>query len=163
MPLRFYRLAMTMNATDRGRRSDALYYDNISRRELCDRIANLESDMDSHRARAQHWRKLAQEMASREIERLEAAKKVRDMLASKRRQEFVGHSVIDHVTSEGPAFCQWLDTDEPIVRCRDCKSFTEGKLPDECPHFCTLHGSDYVAPNGFCAWGEVEENEVHRV
>ena len=35
-----------MTATDRGRRSDALYYDNVGmqRRRLCDMIANLESD-----------------------------------------------------------------------------------------------------------------------
>lgn len=154
-----------MNATERGRRSDALYYDNISRRELCDRIASLESEMDSHRARAQYWHKLAQDMASHEIERLEAAKKVRDMLASKRRQEFVGHSVIDHVTSDGPTFCQWLDTDEPIIRCVNCKAFLQNETPNdyEHPHFCTLHGSDLAEPDGFCAWGEVEEDEVHRV
>ena len=35
-----------MTATDRGRRSDALYYDNVGmqRRRLCDMVANLESD-----------------------------------------------------------------------------------------------------------------------
>ena len=35
-----------MTATDRGRRSDALYYDNVGmqRRRLCDMIANLESN-----------------------------------------------------------------------------------------------------------------------
>lgn len=36
-----------MNATEMGRRSDSLYYDNVSRRELCDRIAHLESDLDA--------------------------------------------------------------------------------------------------------------------
>lgn len=40
-----------MNATERARRSDALYYDNISRRELCDRIANLESDLEDSKAK----------------------------------------------------------------------------------------------------------------
>ena len=35
-----------MNATEMGRRSDSLYYDNVSRRELCDRIAHLESDLE---------------------------------------------------------------------------------------------------------------------
>ena len=39
-----------MNATERGRRSDALYYDNISRRDLCDMIANLESDLAESKA-----------------------------------------------------------------------------------------------------------------
>lgn len=33
-----------MTPTEKARRSDALYHDNVSRRELCDRIANLESD-----------------------------------------------------------------------------------------------------------------------
>lgn len=32
-----------MSATSRARRSDSLYYDNVSRRELCDMIASLES------------------------------------------------------------------------------------------------------------------------
>lgn len=37
-----------MNATEKGRRSDALYYDNgnITRRNLCDRIANMESERE---------------------------------------------------------------------------------------------------------------------
>ena len=34
-----------MSATERGRRSDSLYYDNISRRELCDKVAFLEADL----------------------------------------------------------------------------------------------------------------------
>ena len=35
-----------MTPTERGRRSDALYYDNVGmqRRRLCDMVANLESD-----------------------------------------------------------------------------------------------------------------------
>jgi DNA-binding XRE family transcriptional regulator len=33
-----------MNATTQGRRSDALYYDNVTRRALCDMVANLEAD-----------------------------------------------------------------------------------------------------------------------
>lgn len=33
-----------MTATDRGRRSDSLYYDRVSRRELCNTVANLETD-----------------------------------------------------------------------------------------------------------------------
>ena len=39
-----------MNATEKGRRSDALYYDNVTRRNLCDRIANLESDLTESKA-----------------------------------------------------------------------------------------------------------------
>lgn len=33
-----------MNTTKKARRSDALYFDNISRRELCNLIANLEDE-----------------------------------------------------------------------------------------------------------------------
>lgn len=36
-----------MTPTDVGRRSDALYNGNIVRRELCDRIAYLESDLQA--------------------------------------------------------------------------------------------------------------------
>lgn len=40
---------------------------------------------------------------------------------------------------------------EEIVRCRDCKHYTDDEL--EYYHFC---GSwcEQVEPNGFCAWGE---------
>ena len=34
-----------MDVTDIMRRSDALYHDNIRRRDLCDRIAYLEADL----------------------------------------------------------------------------------------------------------------------
>ena len=37
---------MTMNATEKSRRSDALYYDNVTRRNLCDRIANMEAERE---------------------------------------------------------------------------------------------------------------------
>ena len=51
-----------MNATERGRRSDALYYDNISRRELCDMIAHLESDLAESKAENAKLRELAADM-----------------------------------------------------------------------------------------------------
>lgn len=35
-----------MTATERGRRSDALYYGSVSRRELCDKITFLESRIE---------------------------------------------------------------------------------------------------------------------
>ena len=34
-----------MNATEKARRSDSLYFGEISRRELCNMVSNLESDM----------------------------------------------------------------------------------------------------------------------
>lgn len=51
-----------MNATERARRSDALYYDNISRRELCDRIANIESDLEDSKAKNAKLRELVDYM-----------------------------------------------------------------------------------------------------
>lgn len=51
-----------MNATERARRSDALYYDNISRREPCDRIANLESDLTESKAENAKLRELVADM-----------------------------------------------------------------------------------------------------
>lgn len=36
-----------MNSTDMGKRSDALFYDHINRRELCDMIANRERDLEA--------------------------------------------------------------------------------------------------------------------
>ena len=51
-----------MNATERARRSDALYYDNISRRELCDMIAHLESDLAESKAENAKLRELVEYM-----------------------------------------------------------------------------------------------------
>ena len=77
-----------------------------------------------------------------------------------RREEFVGVRVIDHVTSEGPCYDQWL-TDEPIVRCQDCENYSEHEwvmvtdVSDVC-HF--WHGEPTkVEPDGFCAWGKLRE------
>lgn len=51
-----------MNATEKGRRSDALYYDNVTRRNLCDRIANLESDLTESKAKNAKLRELVDYM-----------------------------------------------------------------------------------------------------
>jgi hypothetical protein len=50
-----------MNATEMGRRSDSLYYDNVSRRELCDRIAHLESDLEDAKGKDAKLREFAAE------------------------------------------------------------------------------------------------------
>lgn len=58
-----------MSATERGRRSDSLYYDNVSRRELCDKVAFLESDLREERKKVaelrrqveQNWKERANE------------------------------------------------------------------------------------------------------
>lgn len=53
-----------MNATERARRSDSLYYDTqvTNRRALCDMIANLESDLTESKAENAKLRELAQDM-----------------------------------------------------------------------------------------------------
>lgn len=80
-----------------------------------------------------------------------------------RREEFVGIRVIDHMTSEGPCYAQWL-TDEQIVRCRDCEHIHEFDLSafydgsHEHDHYSCARlldpGCISVEPDGFCAWGE---------
>lgn len=47
-----------VNATERAKRSDELHYDNIPRRALCDRIANLESDLEDAKAENAKLREL---------------------------------------------------------------------------------------------------------
>ena len=39
-----------MTPTERARRSNSLYHDKVTRRELCDRIAFLESDLEEAQA-----------------------------------------------------------------------------------------------------------------
>jgi len=45
----------------------------------------------------------------------------------------------------------WYVASEPIVRCRDCKHYTEDELEyyQYCGEWC-----EQVKPDGFCAWGE---------
>lgn len=40
---------------------------------------------------------------------------------------------------------------EPIVRCRDCKYYTDDEV--EYRHYCN-EWCGQVKPDGFCAWGE---------
>lgn len=58
----------------------------------------------------------------------------------------------------------WLDADhapvvdmaQEVVRCRDCKHFFPHftRHDPDLPHYCELHGSDWVWPDGFCSGGE---------
>ena len=41
----------------------------------------------------------------------------------------------------------------PVVRCRDCKSFSHG--------YCKFHDAKFVRPDGYCYWGEQKEGEQH--
>lgn len=53
-----------MTPTEKARRAEALYYDNnnITRRTLCQRIANLESDLEDTKAENSMLRKLFKNM-----------------------------------------------------------------------------------------------------
>ena len=53
-----------MNATERARRSDSLYYDTqvTNRRALCDMIANLESDLTESKAENAKLRELVADL-----------------------------------------------------------------------------------------------------
>lgn len=53
-----------MTPTEKARRAEALYYDNnnITRRTLCQRIANLESDLEDAKAENSMLRKLFKNM-----------------------------------------------------------------------------------------------------
>lgn len=54
-----------MNATERARRSDSLYYDTqvTNRRALCDMIAHLESDLAESKAENAKLRELCRKFA----------------------------------------------------------------------------------------------------
>lgn len=51
-----------MNVTEQARRADALFYGNVSRRELCRMVARAESERDEWRRVAEELRKIAAEM-----------------------------------------------------------------------------------------------------
>lgn len=66
-----------MTPTERAKRSDALYYETVSvtRRVLCDMIANREADLEDARAESEHMRLKALAVAGElqeENERLKA-------------------------------------------------------------------------------------------
>lgn len=44
-----------------------------------------------------------------------------------------------------------IDTKEEIVRCRDCKQYTDDDM--EYYHYCG-NWCGQVEPDGFCKWGE---------
>ena len=55
-------------------------------------------------------------------------------------------------------------TKEHIIRCKDCRWFTEFETPsdEEYPHFCIYHGTDLTdldKVDGFCAWAEYKEEK----
>lgn len=49
----------------------------------------------------------------------------------------------------------WI-TGERIVRCRDCKHYTDDEM--EYHHYCNFW-CEQVDTNGFCSWGKRKEDE----
>ena len=41
----------------------------------------------------------------------------------------------------------------PVVRCKDCKSFSHG--------YCRFLDAKFVRPEGYCYWGERKDGEAH--
>ena len=41
----------------------------------------------------------------------------------------------------------------PVVRCKDCKSFSHG--------YCRFHDAKFVRPDGYCYWGERKDGDHH--
>lgn len=69
-------------------------------------------------------------------------------------------TVLHTRTSNGYEEWRWLPVREEIVRCRDCKHYSEYEwvmvtdVSDVC-HF--FGGGVKVEPDGFCKWGERKE------
>jgi hypothetical protein len=57
----------------------------------------------------------------------------------------------------------WTDeerlSDEEIVRCMDCKHYTDHSINLR-PHWCRKHGSYHISPDGFCKWGERKDTRI---
>ena len=58
-------------------------------------------------------------------------------------------------TEDKCGMCEVYKTAEPIVRCRNCKHYTEDEA--EYYHYCG-EWCEQVEPDGFCAWGEREQD-----
>lgn len=49
---------------------------------------------------------------------------------------------------------------EAIVRCRDCTNYIEGLITDDNerePSYCWQWNREYIPEDGFCSWGERQE------
>lgn len=68
-----------------------------------------------------------------------------------------------HTTSpNGYEEWQWLPVCEKIVRCRDCKHYSEHEwiLITDVSDVCYFFGDGVkVEPDGFCKWGERKEEQ----
>lgn len=64
------------------------------------------------------------------------------------------HECVAHFTDAG----QYELTNEPIVRCKDCVHMSRNRFVG-CGCICKVFGFTIPDPDGFCAWGEAEEDE----
>ena len=73
-------------------------------------------------------------------------------------REYVGVKSLESTNYDGKGndLCNMWVTDQPVTRCRDCKTFKRNATPHdpEYPHFCVKHGIDLKDGDGFCSWGE---------
>lgn len=82
-----------------------------------------------------------------------------------RREEFVGVRVIEIADYDGNGnnrYAMWLNSKEPIVRCRYCKHYKIG-TGHQCNRFAIGYWDSeqeadvviapYIEPDGFCKWG----------
>jgi hypothetical protein len=73
-------------------------------------------------------------------------------------QEHLGEFVYDTYEQEGPIPVQLVGpAKERIVRCRDCKHYSEHEwiLVTDVSDVCHFFGGGVkVEPDGFCKWGE---------
>lgn len=55
-----------MTPTEQARRSDALFFANVPRRELCDMVAHREADLDLERDARRYWQEMAESLMGKE-------------------------------------------------------------------------------------------------
>lgn len=60
---------------------------------------------------------------------------------------------VKHIIVREAGVADWIRY-EPIIRCRDCKHYTDDEV--EYRHYCN-EWCGQVKPDGFCAWGERKE------
>lgn len=50
---------------------------------------------------------------------------------------------------------------EKVLRCMDCGGYVDDIAPNDPEpwHYCKVHGSDKVGPDGFCKWWRAKDDE----
>ena len=72
-------------------------------------------------------------------------------------------TVLHSLTPNGYEAWHWLPVLERIVRCRDCKHYSDHEwvLVTDVSDVCHFFGDGVkVEPDGFCKWGERKEEDA---